>query len=601
MLSWAKSIFALFSIGISLLFFQNCAPQGDFVALSEHDSVAPTASENLSEDALLSEASVAKSHSEDNSSIFYIGDRRVGEDHHKYNACRQKDGEAFVAGTTLYSQEDEQKMAGQIFNVLDFGAYGDGEHHRFDGQPNPACGSHCHPRLARFMELFAGQLSLKRENYELKFSGDPSLVQRINFEKGINSDDEWDWIAIQTALFAAGLSGGGTVIIPNTGHDYLLSRSLWMYSNTKLVWEGAVSPQVQSYVKLIKPSYGVGTVISNLNPYDAQTYTGKYDDASTDIEFKRASRNFRCKIYLINPRVKAMVGENGLAFAKGAYDVRIVGGHVTGARWGTRQDFINGYNEQGGRALQFESGVQKTIVMGLRISDSTMGSSNSAGLYMASRSNNNRYLNAADDIYLKNIFMERVNLPFLFSHLGHSLDIHQIESQAPMRVRVADFVIKDMKDLDMDLEFPYSKLAKKDHAGVFNFLGGRHILITSSASSTNKISNSSSRRSLVKGFGHDIHINSIDIYGNYQNLVDLYLPLGRLYSSYSLSELYLKNLNFSGKINQIIEAPLASENNYRVQDIGFDNIHSRLSPDRIYSRPDVFDKLSSEVVILNSF
>lgn len=245
------------------------------------------------------------------------------------------------------------------------------------------------------------------------------LTQTLNAEA--------DWVAIQAALLDARSNGHGWVVIPDSAGDYIVDRSVAIFSNTILEWTGA------RFIRMNEPSErGVGAVLSNLFPYDSDSRYLYNDEV--------------CFVRILNPRIDAggangVPGENGIAFANGAQDIKIVGGEIRNARLGTDSDislFLSQNpafdcsaatlfskrcpNKQGGKGVQAEAGVKDVLAKSLLVTKSTVGFSASAGhgaitslglnLYRA-----NGVRNIAWNVRYESIRASYVDIPVLFSNI----------------------------------------------------------------------------------------------------------------------------------------------------------------------------------------
>ena len=189
---------------------------------------------------------------ENSQGIFYIDDPMLASDPHQFNACREKINNTYAPGTSLYSSVASNRMKANVFNVINFGSFGTGTSHFVGTTPLNCPHSSCGSSFVNSVRDFGASLTLSRNNYVVSSSGGNSRT--VSFPAGIWPDDEWDWVAIQSALTAAANAGGGTVIIPDTGKDYLLSRSLWISSNTKLVWQTNSNLKTHSYLRITRPT-----------------------------------------------------------------------------------------------------------------------------------------------------------------------------------------------------------------------------------------------------------------------------------------------------------------------------------------------------------
>ncbi len=126
---------------------------------------------------------------------------------------------------------------------------------------------------------------------------------------------------IQKALNYIDYIGGGNLLIPSTGKDYLISNSLYIGSNTNLIFEG-------SFLKLIHFTK-IGTILIN----------------------KKNAHN----INIINPLIDGNniiaggTGENGISIGNG-HNIKILGGIIKNCKKGKIAYKL------GGKGIQVEGG-----------------------------------------------------------------------------------------------------------------------------------------------------------------------------------------------------------------------------------------------------
>lgn len=515
-------------------------------------------------------------------SLYHVDDDGGGERPDRFDAC---------AG--LYTPNGDARRV-QIFDVSDFGALGSGASRRygvFPTRPTPAvdCGDLPRSRLPNGAEacrlprpvetgvapwserVDEGDFPAPLQRGVPRWGSFPSrdapaphspeakpdshilrLAELVNpaatardgktsnsrdpAKVGFAASDEWDWIGIQAAILAAHRAGGGTVVIPDTGADYLVNRGIWLLSNVNLVWLTEPSRAHHSYVRLTAPTRSVGSVIGPYNPYLKPPTTAKRDatakDAKATLEDHRIRRSgsFVCRVTLIEPRVRAMTGENAVSFGMGSFGIAIVGGHLTGARFGTAADTAKGFNPQGGKGLQFESGVQQVVVEGTRITDSTIGVSSSAGYFLKSRltdpSRYERFTNASDRIFVRNVVLDRIEMPFFFAGVSDPKS-----TIAPQSVVVEGFSVRNSGRLRTIPKNPYPGEDPTFQSGIVNLLGASNIVLRRSPRGpANLVDNDVEIGAFVRGYGTDIHIADVQIDSAVRSLVDIHTPLGRLAS-----------------------------------------------------------------------
>ena len=156
-----------------------------------------------------------------------------------------------------------------------------------------------------------------------------------------------DGLTDDTQAIQAALDVGGHVIFPPSEGDYLVSDSLVVPSNTIVEW-------TSSYVRLTAPS-SLGAMI----------YCSGFEDAGGNPFFKE-------NVTFINPlldggnqgwMVATPFGENGLSASK-CRNISIYGGHIKNIRYGT-----NSITSSGGKAINYEFGVENIRAVGVLIED----------------------------------------------------------------------------------------------------------------------------------------------------------------------------------------------------------------------------------------
>lgn len=358
---------------------------------------------------------------------------------------------------------------------------------------------------------------------------------------------ESDWVGIQSAIIDAHHSGGGTVLLPDTGEDYLIDRGIWMLPNVNLVWLRDPHRPTHSYLRLVAPTRIVGAVVGPYNPYRA----GSVRPAAGGEDDPERPRGLVCRVALIEPRIKAMTGENAIAFGLGTYGVDIVGGHLTGARYATEADAVRGFNREGGKAIQLESGVQQATIAGTRISDSTIGVSSSAGLFIKSRradpNSEQRFNNASHRIHLRNVLVERADMPFLVSGVAYPGAPANAAAVAPQSVLMEGIEVRDSGLLTVRPKVPYENEDIRHQAGIFNLLGASNLIVREqSREHPNTIANRFEIGSLVRGYGEGIDIGDVRMNGRVKHLVDVHTPFGRLASRPVLRSVRIRSTVVTG-------------------------------------------------------
>lgn len=544
--------FAGFALSAAALLGCGGVEQADLPNLSNLPSLAPSSGTRMGT-RLAEELTVFKARElnddpapkgldRSSSYLFYLPEG--GSDALQYDACRDQ-----------YDAAADARMD-RIFNVLRYGARGSGVSSPIGvaGVSSRQC-PHCSAAVGNGgIQALADILTTTR-SYTLKSGEDPSVTRPYTMPLGLQESDEWDWVGVQSALTAAKNAGGGTVLIPDTGHDYLLNRALWIGTNTRLVWRTRTGSSTHSRLVLTGPT-DMGAFITNINPYDLRMYAGIADANDIKRIIAKQAGHFACKIRIHDPRIRAEIGENGISFAKGAYGIQVFGGQIEKSTWGTIEDFKRGYNEQGGRAFQFESGVQQVYVQDTKLKDSTMGVSVSAGLYSASRNTDLIYLNAADRIHLRGLTIESTELPFFLAHnLGQSLHAEQrtaLLAKAPQSVLIENFTVHDSGLLLVRPKWIYPDQPLGYQAGVINLLGATNVTVRGAEGGLNRVTNSREIGSLIRGFGSKIDISTILMIGKTQALVDHHSPFGKMAGAPLVSHFRVVNLKHFGGVKSLV-------------------------------------------------
>lgn len=520
-----------------LLLFQNFAPTQAVIPILLEPNAKSYVITNRAQIDALKAANVP--YVENNAGIFelpVLPNIKTGsplKNPHRYNKCKD-----------LYTPAANARMRTQFFNVQTFGAIG-------GSTPSP------------FAKYASSRSAFQIQAHD-------NLVKKMFKSPRLLPTDEMDWIGIQSAIVAAHLAGGGTVLIPDTGKNYLITRPIWLYSNVRYIWLTNPNLKTHSYVELYKPSGPIGTTLGSYNPYvndsayekitlenASEHFTKIPTQEQLDSEnlHRRTAVGFVCKSYFYEPRVIALTGENAISFAKGSYDIQIYGGIVRGARFGTAEDVKKGFSPQGGKGIQLESGVQQAIVDGLTVLDSSIGLSASAGLYLTVRDNPVRYANAADKITFRNITMKRVDLPFLLSHLAFTRYDAQAKSLAPQSVLIENFDFSESGRLSFKHQNAYTNQSYILQGGIFGFLGGSNITVRNTKGKMNQIANLNMIGALVRGYGRNIDIRDIDYRGTISSLVDLHTPLQNAASAPWIENFRLSHVQHDGRFGYLFRVP----------------------------------------------
>ena len=416
-------------------------------------------------------------------------------------------------------------------NVLDYGAVGDGRSHTIGSY-----GADLPEDLKKSIALINSQVVGPNNVY--KVEGEVRTLIRTEDHR-VQPTDEADWVGILAALIAADLNGGGRVVIPKSTGDYLINHEIWVHSNVTLEWERG-----SKYFVRMTGRSTTGSVMGNANPWDRlnsikEFYATFYNDQV-------------CNVTIINPRIDAggantikLYGENGISFANGAQRIRIIGGQIKNSKWGPdgiEEAPIPG-NIQGGRALQFESGVKDISVEGTVITNSSIGVSSAAGLgafkevadpknptvkkviYSEYRphtwdNKKEQVRNIAWDIRINKVLIVNTEMPFMFGNLlfgevdGDGVSYY--DRAVNQKVSLTNFTVKNSGR--MKSERVLGVKPNPLDSGIIGLLGGKNIKILYGTVTND--SNYPKIGALIRGFGSDLFFGHITLTGQTESLVD---------------------------------------------------------------------------------
>lgn len=383
----------------------------------------------------------------------------------------------------------------------------------------------------------------------------------------ISSKDTADWVAIQSALlFAAHRSPRGSTVRLKRGR-YRLSRNIWLKSNTKLVFDPGAELLMVTQSK-------AGSIVSNVNPYNRRV-AAYHDDLV-------------CNIIIENPVIDAgaqngVLGENGIGFANGAQNILVVGGEIRNARRGG-QDIETGRSRQGGRGLQFEQGVADVMVIGTKVSSSTIGFSSgsgattletwrrrkkagkprpSSGDFTALRRNDriaDGVYDKAWNIVFREIVAEDVELPFIiYNHIANA-DRKAFATHDTQRIVIDGAQV----DRSGRLEYPTGQRLRK--AGVQREDVARASTIVMALGASRLQIHGLRVRNPLRGkeygpvgslmhlYGRDISVSNVEATGNYDTLFDLSGEVWHLAANGpTVSNVALSDIRVQGSARKLME------------------------------------------------
>ncbi len=418
-------------------------------------------------------------------------------------------------------------VSGTTYNVLDFGAVGDGASH-----PRDVPG-----QIGRWPSVIPAKRLQLEASYALIWEEVKDTSLSANTElPNISGADEADWVAIQAALIKArdynedNPNSFARVEIPPAMGGYLINRHVWIYSNTELEWTGT-NP---SFVRLTGQTSN-GTAFSNENSWG----------------FEWAANRMVRHIKILNPHVDAggpaVPGENGISFGNGAEDITIENGVVKNAIWGNSDD--HGFSEQGGRAFQFESGVKDVYVIGSKVENSSIGFSTACGLdcyvsgtYHPFRNKPPRegepinpigdlVRNIAWNINFTNVKIHHTDTPFVFGNLAYYNPITTqsasgaYETVNDQSATVSGATITDSGILRKNVNKSGTPKSTGDQSPIIALLGAKNLVlrdihivnsgtysVTISGTTYNRI------RAIVKGHGANLNISNLKFEGMAKSL-----------------------------------------------------------------------------------
>lgn len=480
--------------------------------------------------------------------------------------------------------KDPKVINTQVFNVRDYGAIGDGSSHRLGSRKIdvfwPPKGHACaatHRDAIAFLET---QLTRVFPEKTLKSHYRKGLIQkRPERPAGFSAKDEYDWVGIQGALLAAGEAGGGTVVIPDTGAEYLCNRQLWVPSNVRMLWLTVEDHQMHSFLRMTERSEIVGAFVASYN---------EFDDARKTVNW----RNFVCRLRFSNPRLRTLPGENAMGFALGAFDVQIVGGELEGALWGGPDEFALGFNERGGKAIQFEAGFMRAVIRDTILRDSSMGINatttfpiGSCAASSAPACDANKvqfkfgsacactarhpktYFQAASHVHVSGVITERVQAPLsvfyvaMWSRFVSASDRALLERVSPQSdMRFSNIVIREPVPWSGFISLPYAGAKKGDYAGILNLTNAIHVTLEGK----NSVEASTYAPTLVRGNGRDIHIGGVIVKGLIGRLLDGRFPYGRNGSYPQVEDVEIRDVTAAGVKHALVHVPGKPNASHRV-------------------------------------
>lgn len=206
-----------------------------------------------------------------------------------------------------------------------------------------------------------------------------------------------DTKAIQNALDYISKRGGGQLIIPNSSGDYLISGTLFIGSNTKLIFE-------DTFIKLIHYTK-IGTILFN-------------KPNATNIE-------------IVNPKINGNniyaggTGENGISFGNGG-TMTVSGGIIMNCRKGIS------HHKLGGKAIQVENkNVKHFELKGTKIINCSIALSSQFDIL------ENQKINSSMNVVFSDVYAEKCGIFLLLIQVNGLVESHNF------RLNLANFKTVD--------------------------------------------------------------------------------------------------------------------------------------------------------------
>jgi hypothetical protein len=380
----------------------------------------------------------------------------------------------------------------------------------------------------------------------------------------LDKDDSLDWVALQAAMLNAngvktvkiphgrlGLNPDGTVKL----RAFVVNQALVIPSKTRVEWTGESETWNGRAFVLANPAYirfqqlkltgyngpepinnrrglgfSSGTVITFANmPF---LYSGSSATGKTSI-----TRD----INLSNPHIDAgnYVGENGISFARGVWNVDIHGGHIRNVK-------INAYGTAeteaayaGGKAVQCEAGCMGIRIEGISISDSHIGINSNA---IKAYDNVTMELPFVSQIKLDGVSMRNVDIPVNVLN-----DYDENTRAGTQEVRLANVLIRNSGRMSDSVWLerkgsnrPATVYSSQRMTGIFS-------------TPLRPVSSMLEAKSYDNGIftsrgGYNVLLDNITIQNNIDEHGDPYGGIDQFYSGFGYSSA-IRNLEYAVKIN----------------------------------------------------
>lgn len=219
----------------------------------------------------------------------------------------------------------------------------------------------------------------------------------------IDPNDTVDWLVLQIALRkSVKPESRFKVVLAKYGDDpdqgYVINQAISIPSGSRLKWEKDSTGRASYVYLLTGAKTDNGTLFSNMNPYSASGFAA-VPEIVEDIVIENPYVNGR------DNRRRLAVGENGISFARGARNIKIIGdGYIRNLKF----DPIR----QGGRAIQCEQGCENLLVDGLTIIGTSIGIS--SGVHQQNQNTLPEPEMMQSTLVARNLIIDRVDVPFTF-------------------------------------------------------------------------------------------------------------------------------------------------------------------------------------------
>jgi hypothetical protein len=219
----------------------------------------------------------------------------------------------------------------------------------------------------------------------------------------IDSNDTIDWLVLQIALRkSVKPENRFKVVLEKYGVDpeqgYVINQAVSLPTGTYLKWKKDTEGRAAYVYLLAGAKTDNGTMFSNMNPYSSSGFAA-VPEIVEDIVIESPYVNGR------DNRRRLAVGENAISFARGARNIKIIGG---GSIRNLKFDPVR----QGGRAIQCEQGCENLLVDGLTIIGTSIGIS--SGVHQQNQNTLPEEDMMQSTLVARNLIIDRVDVPFTF-------------------------------------------------------------------------------------------------------------------------------------------------------------------------------------------